>query len=253
MQLIHTWETETYRYLAYVTTRMQGHNEGNVGLHVGDDVERVIANREHFFTEANLLLADSVWADQVHGTRVAIVEESDSGKGAYQYDEAIPATDGLVTTAIDVPLALVFADCVPLFFCAKDHGIIGMAHAGWKGTVGNIVSSMVDTFARLGVPEQDIEMYVGPAIAAEHYEVDRRVLDAVNAVSSEAYAISVHNESASHANLSLQRVNETLAVERNMDVTQSNLSTGSDRDFFSYRDGDALRRFAAVLVKEKKS
>ncbi|WP_251138868.1 laccase domain-containing protein [Exiguobacterium sp. s142] len=142
MQLIHTWETEAYRYLAYVTTRTDGHNEGNVGLHVGDDAELVIANRERFFTEANLSLIDSVWADQVHGTRVATVDEADKGKGAYRYDEAIQATDGLVTTATDLPLALVFADCVPLFFCAKDHGIIGMAHAGWKGTVGNIVSSM---------------------------------------------------------------------------------------------------------------
>lgn len=252
MQLIHTWETEAYRYLAYVTTRTDGHNEGNVGLHVGDDAEQVIANRERFFTEANLSLIDSVWADQVHGTRVATVDEADKGKGAYRYDEAIQATDGLVTTATDLPLALVFADCVPLFFCAKDHGIIGMAHAGWKGTVGNIVSSMAEAFARLGVPEHDIEMYVGPAITAEHYEVDRRVLDAVNAVSPEAYAASVYNESERHANLSLQRVNETLAVERNMDVKQSNLSTASDRDFFSYRNGDAKRRFAAVLVKEKK-
>lgn len=252
MQLIHTWETEEYRYLAYVTTRTDGHNEGNVGLHVGDETERVIANRERFFTEANLSLADSVWADQVHGTCVTTVTEADKGKGAHRYAEAIQATDGLVTTATDLPLALVFADCVPLFFCAKDHGVIGMAHAGWKGTVGNIVSSMADEFARLGVPEQDVEMYVGPAITAEHYEVDRRVLDAVNAVSSEAYATSVHNESESHANLSLQRVNETLAVERNMGVMQSNLSTASNRDFFSYRNGDAKRRFAAVLVKEKK-
>lgn len=252
MQLIHTWETETYRYLAYVTTRTDGHNEGNVGLHVGDDAEFVTANRERFFREANLSLADSVWADQVHGTHVVIVDESDKGKGAYRYDEAIQATDGLVTTATDLPLALVFADCVPLFFCAKHHGIIGMAHAGWKGTVGNIVSSMADAFAELGVPEQDVEMYVGPAITAEHYEVDRRVLDAVEGVSLAAYEASVSDERAGHAHLSLQQVNETLAAERNIEVTQSNLSTVTDQSFFSYRNGDAKRRFAAILVKEKK-
>lgn len=253
MRLLHTWETDTYRYQAYVTTRTDGHNEGNVGLHVGDDAEQVVANREYFFDAAGLVLADSVWADQVHQTNVEVVGDADRGKGAYRYEETIPATDGLVTTVDALPLALVFADCVPLFFCAKDHGVIGIAHAGWKGTVRNIVSSMTEAFASLGVPRHDIEMFVGPAITAEHYEVDRRVLDAVEAVSPAAYASSVRDERADHARLSLQQVNETLAVERNIEVTQSNLSTVSDQTFFSYRNGDVKRRFAAVLVKEKKS
>lgn len=253
MRLLHTWETETYRYQAYVTTRTDGHNEGNVGLHVGDDAEQVVANREYFFDAAGLALADSVWADQVHQTNVEVVGDADRGRGAYRYDETIPATDGLITTADALPLALVFADCVPLFFCAEDHGVIGVAHAGWKGTVGNIVAAMTDAFATLGVPAEAIDMFVGPAITAEHYEVDRRVLDAVEAVSPTAYTSSVMDERAGHARLSLQRVNETLAVERNIEVTQSNLSTVSDQTFFSYRNGDAKRRFAAVLVKEKKS
>lgn len=253
MRLLHTWETETDRYRAYVTTRTDGHNEGNVGLHVGDDPDRVVANRKQFFEAAGLDLADSVWADQVHQTNVEVVGDADRGRGAYRYDETIPETDGLVTTVDSLPLALVFADCVPLFFCAKDHGVIGVAHAGWKGTVGNIVASMTDAFATLGVPEQDIDMFVGPAITADHYEVDRRVLDAVEAVSPAAYEASVSDEQAGHAHLSLQQVNETLAAERNIEVTQSNLSTVADRSFFSYRNGDAKRRFAAVLVKEKKS
>lgn len=252
MRLLHTWETETMRFHAYVTTRTDWHNEGNVGLHVGDDPTRVVANRERFFKAAGLVLNDSVWADQVHQTNVEIVGDTDRGKGAHRYEETIPATDGLITTVDSLPLALVFADCVPLFFCAKDHGVIGVAHAGWKGTVGNIVSEMTDAFATLGVPAEAIEMLVGPAITAEHYEVDRRVLDAVKAVSPTAYDVSVSAERAGHAYLSLQQVNETLGIERNIEVIQSNLSTVDDRAFFSYRNGDAKRRFAAVLVKEKK-
>lgn len=253
MRLIHTWETETTRYHAYVTTRMTDKpNEGNVGLHVGDDPAQVVANREQFFQTVNLQLANSVWAEQVHGTHVTQVDESDRGKGAFRYDEAIPATDGLITMSEDVPLALVFADCVPLFFCAKESGVIGVAHAGWKGTVGNIVSSMIESFERLGVNAEDIDMLVGPAITAENYEVDQRVLDAVKAVSTEAYEQSVFHESNGHAQLSLQSVNETLAREKKAHVDQSRLATGGDTAFFSYRDGDSKRRFAAVLVKERK-
>lgn len=252
MQLLHTWETETNRYHAYVTTRTDGHNAGNVGLHVGDDRERVVENRRSFFQQADLSLEDSVWADQVHGTTVQVVDSSDKGKGACRYEEAIPETDGLLTTENGLPLALVFADCVPLFFCAKKHGVIGVAHAGWKGTVGNIVQSMINAFADRGIDSTEVEMLVGPAISGDDYEVDGRVLQAVRAVSPIAYERSVRDESLDHAHLSLQTVNEVLAHEHDVSVMQSNLMTGADAPFFSYRGGETKRRFAAVIVKEQK-
>ncbi|MBG0916655.1 MULTISPECIES: peptidoglycan editing factor PgeF [Exiguobacterium] len=253
MQLLHTWETETNRYHAYATTRTDGHNAGNVGLHVGDEIDRVVENRQQFFQQAGLSLEDSVWADQVHGTTVQVVDSSDKGKGAFRYEEAIPKTDGLLTTEDALPLALVFADCVPLFFCAKDHGVIGIAHAGWKGTVGNIVKTMMQTFAEQGIEATDVDMLVGPSISGSDYEVDGRVLQAVRDVSPIAYERSVRNESGEHALLSLQTVNEVLAKEHDTEVMQSNLTTGADSPFFSYRDGETKRRFAAVIVKERKS
>lgn len=252
MQLLHTWETETNRYHAYVTTRTNGHNAGNVGLHVGDDIEGVIQNRQWFFQQANLSLEDSVWADQVHGITVQSVDSADKGKGAFRYDEAISQTDGLITKEEALPLALVFADCVPLFFCAKDHGVIGVAHAGWKGTVGNIVTSMIQAFEEQGIDATEVDMLVGPAIAGNEYEVDRRVLDAVQSVSPIAYQRAVRQESGDHALLSLQAVNEVLANEHDASVMQSNLLTGANTPFFSYRDGETKRRFAAVIVKERK-
>lgn len=92
MQLLHTWETETNRYHAYATTRTDGHNAGNVGLHVGDEIDRVVENRQQFFQQAGLSLEDSVWADQVHGTTIQVVDSSDKGKGAFRYEEAMPMT-----------------------------------------------------------------------------------------------------------------------------------------------------------------
>ncbi|WDH76928.1 polyphenol oxidase family protein [Exiguobacterium marinum] len=252
MQLLHTWETKTNRYHAYVTKRTDGHNAGNVGLHVDDDIDQVVLNRQFFFQQANLSLEGSVWADQVHETSVRYVNASDRGKGAFRYDEAIPQTDGLLTTEESLPLALVFADCVPLFFCAKDYGVIGIAHAGWKGTVGNIAESMIRAFEDKGIDAKEVEMLVGPSISGYDYEVDRRVLDAVQSVSPIAYKQAVRDESGNHAHLSLQTVNEVLAKEHDTTVIQSNLTTGADTPFFSYRDGEVKRRFAAVIVKERK-
>ncbi|WP_215141751.1 peptidoglycan editing factor PgeF [Exiguobacterium qingdaonense] len=252
MQLLHTWETETNRYHAYVTTRTNGHNGGNVGLHVGDEIDRVVQNRQLFFQRANLSLEDSVWAEQIHGTNVQFVGPIDRGKGAFLYDEAISKTDGLLTTEEHLPLALVFADCVPLFFCAKERGLIGIAHAGWKGTVGNIVQSMVEAYKDHGVDATEIEMLIGPSISGDDYEVDRRVLNAVHDVSSVAYKRAVQDESGEHAHLSLQTVNEVLAKEHDISVSHSKLTTGANAPYFSYRDGETARRFAAVIVKERK-
>lgn len=253
MKPLYTWETNEFRYKAFVTTRRDAHNEGNVGLHVGDDAEAVIANREAFFKEETLPFERSVWAEQVHGTHVHEVTEADIGKGAYAYRDAIPETDGLTTTVSDVPLALVFADCVPLLFCAPESGVIGVAHAGWKGTVGDIVGQMTEMFAAKGVAPEAIDMIIGPAITQSHYEVDRRVLDAVAQVSPEAYESAVEREQEGHALLSLQAVNAWLASSRHVNVIESNLCTVTHQsEFFSYRNGDEKRRFAAVIVKERK-
>ncbi|SEB17433.1 conserved hypothetical protein [Thalassobacillus cyri] len=149
----------------------------NQGLHVNDREEDVITNRERLAVSAGIPLNRWVIGEQVHSTEVAVVHEEDAGKGAYRQDNAVKGCDGLITNTPGVLLAAFFADCVPLYFHAPKAGWIGIAHAGWKGSVNGMAASMVKAFQAQGIPAQEISAVIGPSISMKHYEVDQRVVD----------------------------------------------------------------------------
>lgn len=128
------WDTPTGTVRAAFTTKFAApHGNGNLGLHVNDDRDGVIQNRQVIARQLDLSLENSIWAQQVHGNHVEQVTTLDSGRGALDYETAIPGTDGLVTTDSNVLLMMLFADCVPLVFCDPTTGIIANTHAGWRG------------------------------------------------------------------------------------------------------------------------
>jgi polyphenol oxidase len=102
-------------------------------------------------------------AQQVHGSDVARVSVTDVGK-------KIPLVDGLVTDE-PIMLGVISADCVPLLFADPTHHVYGAAHAGWKGTIGEIAIHMIREMTRLGSNVHDIHVVVGPHICRNCYSV----------------------------------------------------------------------------------
>lgn len=110
-------------------------------------------------------LSDWVFADQTHEDRILKVTKEQRGRGSLHYHEALPGTDGLYTSETNMMLALCFADCVPLYFLAPQNGLIGTAHAGWKGTVKQIGAKMVDVWVSQEDAKADhIQVVIGPSI-----------------------------------------------------------------------------------------
>ncbi|SDI66627.1 peptidoglycan editing factor PgeF [Natribacillus halophilus] len=170
------------------TTRLGGesappYNEANYGLHVGDDEEKVLANRERLADRLNLPLTRTVFAEQVHGNAVTKVAENDGGRGAHSLHTVIPGTDGLYTSTKNLYLLTLFADCVPLYFFDRRQTLVGIAHAGWQGTAANIGAEMVRRWVEVEyVSAEDIEVIIGPSIGPETYEVDEKVVSALDKV-----------------------------------------------------------------------
>ncbi|MFP3361078.1 laccase domain-containing protein, partial [Planococcus sp. SIMBA_143] len=79
------------------------------------------------------------------------VGQQEKGSGVYSYEDGISKTDGIYTTNNDVLLTSCYADCVPLYFYAPSHGMIGLAHAGWKGTVKEIAKEMIQKWNAEGI------------------------------------------------------------------------------------------------------
>ena len=150
----------------------------NLALHVGDDAAKVIRNRQRFAAALNVDAAKFTTCQQVHSSRVAVVTEALIGKGALDVADTIADTDALVTNLENVPLLLFYADCVPVLLADTRRRVIGLAHAGRRGTAAQIAAKTVQVMSkRFGSEPSDILAAIGPSIGACCYEVDDYVRD----------------------------------------------------------------------------
>ncbi len=152
----------------------------NLGLAVGDHPAAVLANRRRLAAAVGLGLERWVVPAQVHGTRLAEVDEADAGRGADDLATNVPETDALLTAAPRVGLAISHADCVPVVLAAAgdDGAALATVHAGWRGMLDGIVEQAAATLARRG---RLLAAVVGPSIGPCCFTVDeelRRRFDA---------------------------------------------------------------------------
>lgn len=166
------------------STRIGGVSDGpyeslNVGFASGDEPEKVLANRRRLFADIGWSLDDAVFGRQVHGTRIVVVDGSHRGKGARIPDDAFPATDGFVTDVPGVALAVLGADCAPVYFFDRRRRAIGLVHAGWRGTAAGIGREALAVMkAAFGTEPEDVSAAIGPGIGPCCYQVGAEVADA---------------------------------------------------------------------------
>jgi polyphenol oxidase len=136
----------------------------NCGFGSGDAAEKVAENRARAMAALDLVPDRLVTCHQVHSPDVVTV-------AAPWRREDNPRADALVTNCRGIALGILTADCVPVLFADADAGVIGAAHAGWKGALGGVVAATVAAMARLGAAPGRMRAAVGPCIAQRSYEV----------------------------------------------------------------------------------
>lgn len=165
---------------AVVTTRHGGESTGafatmNLGGRTGDDADVVRRNRARAASIVGAAPAWLTFGRQVHGARVATVGNADRGS-------AFDDTDALITSAALVPLVILTADCAALVFFDPVHRAIGVAHAGWRGTLARVAARTIEAMGTaFGSHPDDLVAAVGPSIGPCCYEVGSEVIDAVAA------------------------------------------------------------------------
>lgn len=92
-------------------------------------------------------------------------------------DDARPRADALVTDRPGLALGIVTADCAPVLLADHRAGVIGAAHAGWKGAAGGVIDRTIAAMEALGARRDAIVAAIGPCIAQHSYEVDRGFVD----------------------------------------------------------------------------
>jgi len=162
------------------STRMGGVSKGifssmNLSFTRGDEQKAVLANYERIGKVLGCDVKNMVASHQTHTTNIRRVTAKDKGKGVVlprDYDDI----DGLITNEKKIALVTYFADCVPIYLVDPIQEAIGLAHSGWRGTVGQMgacmVKAMEDAF---GSNPKDLIAAIGPSICQDCYEVSEEV------------------------------------------------------------------------------
>ncbi|MBG9734073.1 peptidoglycan editing factor PgeF [Paenibacillus alvei] len=218
----------------------------NCALHVLDNEADVIHNRKLVAEACGMPFEAWTCGEQVHGSHVHVVTQNERGKGRMNRTDAIQNTDSLVTDVTGVLLASFYADCVPLMFLDPVQRVIGLAHAGWKGTVSNICAATVHKMQeQYGCRLEHIQAAIGPSIGSCCYEVDERVIAEVRRVfegcqqAERVQDVVIRPTSVGHAMLDLRELNRHLLIEAGIlaaNIECTTLCTGCNIDmFYSHR------------------
>ena len=136
----------------------------NVGTGSGDDLDAVAGNRR-LATQAVLPGAALATVYQVHSADAVMVRAAIDGP-------LRPRGDALVTDRPGLALGILTADCAPVLLADRAAGVVGAAHAGWKGALAGVTDSAIAAMEALGARRDRIAAAIGPCIARASYEVD---------------------------------------------------------------------------------
>lgn len=143
----------------------------NLGGTVGDDVEAVRKNHDLIYEvlDVNADKACTTW--QVHGADVIMAHGPVEGR------KWLARADGVMTNQADVPLVMRYADCIPLLFHDAKKKVVGLAHAGWRGTVQGMGKNMIRAMQNAyGSNPADVQAIIGPGISIERFQVGAEVV-----------------------------------------------------------------------------
>jgi hypothetical protein len=141
----------------------------NLGMHVDDEPQQVRTNRERVARAAGLEDGALVFAEQVHGTGVAVVDGP--------RDAAVAGVDALVTATPGLGLAVLAADCLPVLLADPGAGVVAAAHAGRQGLLAGVLEATLTAMQSLGATPSRTVAVLGPAACGGCYEVPQDMAD----------------------------------------------------------------------------
>ena len=245
----------------FVSTRVGGDSSPpcatlNLSFNVGDAPENVRRNRERLVEAMGIPLNSLTTAKQIHDDCVKVVSAELRGKGSVDYDEAINGTDAMVTNVPNTCLMVLLADCVPLLLYDPSKEVIGVVHAGWKGTLRFIAQATIRTLqGHFGCSTRDILIGIGPSVGPCCYQVGEEVVSQVEQVFGTSQHI-VRNRSADGKGYldlweaNLRQILDAGIPEKNIEIAGTCTCHHPDV-FFSYRyeRGKTGRFGAGIFIR----
>ena len=202
---------------ALFSTKEGGYSKGyyksmNLSYKVGDESKIVDKNFNLFSRVTNIKIQNSVMTDIRHRNDIIVVDENTDIE-----EDRIVRTDsgydGIITNLMKVPLMSNHADCTPLYFYDSKLKVIGLAHAGWKGTAMNISKAMIERYVnRYCSDPSNIHVAIGPTICGSCYEVGAEVIDTLKLLPI-SLDWAIYKKDNSKYNIDMQEINRRLLIE----------------------------------------
>jgi polyphenol oxidase len=207
----------------------------NPATHVGDNPDKVRQNRQIITTMLDLP-SEPVWLNQTHSNHAVKADITNSP----------PQADASYTDQPSIVCVVMTADCLPLLVCSADGGEIAAIHAGWRGLLDGIIDNTI-----AALQNNDVLVWLGPAIGPECFEVGDEVHTAYVAKSAEyAYAFKQRSQDKWLADIyQLARINLAfLGVDK---IYGGGFCTVTEHErFYSYRRDKVTGRMATLIWRD---
>lgn len=217
----------------------------NVGGTNGDDAQAVQENHHRMYSALDVNAEKAVTTWLVHSVDTIVATEPLPDR------RWLAKADGMITNKLDTPLVMRYGDCVPLLIYDPVKQVIGLGHAGWRGTVDGMAKSLINAMKDIyDCDPQDIEAVIGPSISQNNYQVGEEVVEATLSYYGEDSDLIKRDSQDGTAYLDLWKANQ-LDFERQgvTKIAVAGICTFDNaQDFFSHRaEQGNTGRFGVVM------
>ena len=215
-------------------TRIGGASSGiyqglNVGLGSDDERSIVLENRQRVAQTMSVSGDNLMMVYQVHSSDVALADKP------WKMEDR-PKLDAMVSATPNIAIGVMTADCGPVLFSDTQNGIVGAAHAGWKGATGGILENTISAMENIGAERENIVAVLGPTISQKHYEVGPEFVENLLSLDSNNDAYLRPSENDQHAMFNLpQYIVDRLTADGVKASWTGDCTYADEEQFFSYR------------------
>ena len=249
--------------LHFISTRKGGVSQGkyaslNLAYHCGDKKELVDENIKRLCEKLHITPTSLVAPNQVHGDRVAIIDNSFLQLTTDEQAAFLNETDALITDTPGICISIATADCVPILVYAPDKQVVAAIHAGWRGTVAHIAAKTIERMVkRFDCDPNLMRCLIGPYISQEMFEVGEEVVEAFKQSDIDLSKHGERNNETGKMHIHLGSVNRNQLTDAHIPLAQIELTDlcsfkRSDLFFSARREGiESGRMLSGICLLEK--
>ena len=221
----------------------------NVGVGSQDSLEHVTENRRRVANWLGVVPHNLLTLYQIHSADALVVREPFTGER--------PRADAMVTDRPGIALGALAADCGPVLYADSEAGVVGAAHAGWKGALTGVLEATIEAMEQLGAQRSRIVAILGPSISAANYEVGPEFVDRFVTADPANADYFAPSSKGGHAMFDLNRYTVDRLNRAGVHADTVGRCTYSDEDdFYSYRrtthrqEPDYGRQISAIVLED---